>query len=548
MEKTSEQGHHRGIVQAGWDELLALRPLFAFVAVWLTTAGHTASFREMGAARGWVTAESYGLHSIYLMAITLTLLAAPRLARWSGSYPLVVAGLMMLAAGSLVNGVLLHAPRELLMLGRVVAGIGAGLVIHSAQRILPAGHEGRGAWAGIVLPAAGPVVIALAVEWSPWWSWQGGFLFEVVLALLSLALVVSITDPPDLDRGSPPGPAESLGYFPAAVVAGLSAWYLMHWGQLHGWLEGPDITAALIVGLVALSVVLWIVWPGLDLGTLREGLPRLGLIAYGGFVQYFNSLDMGVYGGLLLNFSPWMRSWLIWSLTLGSTAALALGRIVWQRRSPGFAGAALGLLVLAGGMSLSHYNTMNWPFWSLLNTVEFNWFAAPQHWQLAPPRFLMGFGSGMVLLAMTTCTSPEPLREARIRPLLQVAQFAGGTLSVGVLVTVLLAGHQFQYSYVADRGFIQAAERRDRDARLAAQVATVSPSAAGQQARALEFLAVNYEADNLVFATIYGGFLVASLVLAVVCGVYSLLRHFSAPFSSLARQTQPVSGSEDGSG
>ena len=107
MEKTSEPRHHRGIVKGALADLLALRPAFALAAVWLTTAGHTASFREMNAARGWVTAEGYSLHSIYLLAITLTLLAAPRLARWSGSYPLVVAGLTMLAAGSIVNGVLL---------------------------------------------------------------------------------------------------------------------------------------------------------------------------------------------------------------------------------------------------------------------------------------------------------------------------------------------------------------------------------------------------------------------------------------------------------
>jgi MFS family permease len=528
MEKTSEPGRFRGMVRDAWSDLLALRPAFAFAAVWLTTAGHTASFREMNAARGWVTAEGYGFHSIYLMAITLTLLAAPRLARWSGSYPLVVSGLVLLAVGSIVNGSLLHAPRELLLLGRVVAGIGAGLVIRSAPRILPAGQQGRIAWAGIVLPAAGPVVIALAVEWSPWWSWQGGFLFEVVLALLSLALVLSMSDPPDLDRHSPRTQVEPLGYFPAAVVAGLSVWFVMHWGQLHGWLEGPDITAAIFVGSAALCVVLWNIWPGLDLGTVRDGLPRLGLIAYGGFVQYFNSSDMGVYGGLLVNFSPWMRSWLIWSLTLGSAAALALGRIVWQKRSPGFAGAALGLLVLAAGMSLSHYNTMNWPFWRVLNTVEFNWFAAPQHWQLAPPRFLMGFGSGMVLLAMTTCRSTESHREARIQPLLQVAQFAGGTLSIGALVTVLLAGHQLQYSYVADRGFIQAVERVDRDARLATRLAIAGAPAPARQAEALEFQGVNYESDNLVFATIYGAFLVASLVLAVPCGVHSLLRYVSS--------------------
>ena len=343
MERSSELGAHPGIVKLAWADLLALRPVFALVAAWLTTAGHTASFREMFAAHGWVLAEGYSLHSIFLLAITLTLLVAPRVARWSGSYPLVVAGLAMLGVGSLVNGMIPPTPRELLVVGRVLAGIGAGLVIRSAPRILPAGQEGRIAWAGIVLPAAGPVVMALAVEWSPWWSWQGAFLFEVVLALLSLALVLSMADPPDVDRDSPRGPAQRLDYFPAVVVFALAVWYVMHWGQLHGWLEGPDITIAMIVGSVALSVLVWIVWPGVDAGTLREGLPRLGLIAYGGFVQYFNSLDMGIYGALLVNFSPWMRSWLIWSLTIGSTTALALGRIVWQKRSPGFAGAALGI-------------------------------------------------------------------------------------------------------------------------------------------------------------------------------------------------------------
>src|SRR5262249_44138972 len=191
MVKMSEPRLLPPIVKSAWGEWMVPRPAFALVAAWLPPAGPTASSREMNAARGWVTAEGYALHSIYLLAITLTLLAAPRLARWSGSYPLVVAGLAMLGAGSIVNGVLLHAPLELFLLGRVVAGVGAGLVIRSSPRILPAGQENRVAWAGIVLPAAGPVVIALAVEWSPWWSWQGGYLFEVVLALLSLALVLS---------------------------------------------------------------------------------------------------------------------------------------------------------------------------------------------------------------------------------------------------------------------------------------------------------------------------------------------------------------------
>jgi hypothetical protein len=68
-------------------------------------------------------------------------------------------------------------------------------------------------------------------------------------------------------------------------------------------------------------------------------------------------------------------------------------------------------------------------------------------------------------------------------------------------------------------------------------VATAGARVATRQAEALEFRAVNYEADNLVFATIYGGFLVASLVLAVVCGVYSILRHLPSMPSSRRTRT-----------
>ena len=276
-------------------------------------------------------------------------------------------------------------------------------------------------WAGIILPPAGPVVIASASYSYGWSSWEGGFLFEGVLALIALAVILSIAQPLDPD----PEPIHSPGYWPAVAIGAVAVWYVMHWGQLHGWLEGPDIFVALLVAAVAFNAVLWIVWPRLNPAAMRGGLPRLFLIAYGGFVQYFNASDMGVYGGLLVNFSPLMRSWLIWSLPLGAATAFAFERLVRRTGSPGYSGAAFGLLVLAGGMALSHRTTLNWPFWQVLNTVEFNWFAAPQHWQLALPRFLMGFGSAMVLLSMTGHASREPENEARIRPFLQVCAILG---------------------------------------------------------------------------------------------------------------------------
>jgi MFS family permease len=513
MASRNESGLLRGILAPSWRAFLDLRPTFALAAAWLTTAGHTMNFREMDAARGWITTEGYSLHSIYLLTIALTLIAAPDLAPRFGAYRLSVAGLLLMVLGSAINGIFIDAPMGFLEIGRVLAGIGCGFVIQNAPRLHPPDRTAHVQWVGIILPPVGPAVIALASYSSPWLSWGGSFLFEGILALFALAVILSIARPLDPD----PEPIHSLAYWPVAAIGAIGVWYVMHWGQLHGWLEGSDIFAALLVAAVAFSAVLWIIWPRLDPATMREGIPRLFLIAYGGFVQYFNASDIGVYGGLLVNFSPFMRSWLIWSLSLGAATAFAFDRLARRSRSPGYGGAAFGLLVLAGGMALSHRTTLSWPFWQVLNTVEFNWFAAPQHWQLALPRFLMGFGSGMVLLSMIGHASREPENEAKIRPFLQVVQFSGGALAIGVLATYLLVGHQIHYSYTADRGFIQSVEQDDRRQRLANALASGGSTQSDRQAETLLFRGVNYEADNLIFADIYGGFFVASSALAALC-------------------------------
>jgi hypothetical protein len=513
MASRNESGRLTGILAPSWRTLLDLRPTFALAAAWLTTAGHTSNFREMAAARGWITTESYSLHSIYLLTIAVTLLAAPDIAFRLGSYWLTVTGVVLLACGAAVNGFLLDAPLGFLEIGRVLAGIGSGLVIQNAPRLHAPGRMAQVQWAGILLPATGPVVIAYATYAYGWSSWQGGFLFEGILAIVALGLLLSVADPLDPE----PQPIHTLGYWPALAIGGIAVWYVMHWGQLHGWLESPDIFAALVVAAAAFSAVLWIVWPRLDPAAMREGIPRLLLVVYGGFVQYFNASDMGVYGGLLVNFGPFMRSWLIWSLPIGAATALAVDRLVRRSGTTGYGFATFGLLVLAGGMALSHRRTLSWPFWQVLNTVEFNWFAAPQHWQLALPRFLMGFGSAVVLLAMMGHACREPANEAKVRPFLQVAQFSGGVLAIGVLATYLLVGHQIHYSYTADRGFIQSVEQDDRRQRLANALASGGSTQSDRQAETLLFRGVNYEADNLIFADIYGAFFVASSALAGLC-------------------------------
>ena len=534
MEKTSEPGHRRGIVKAALADLLVLRPAFALAAVWLTTAGHTANFREMDAARGWVTAEGYSLHSIYLLALTLTLLAAPRLARWSGSYPLVLAGLTMLGAGSLVNGVWTHAPRELLVLGRVLAGIGAGLVIRSAPRILPAGQEGRVAWAGIVLPAAGPVVIALAVEWSPWWSWQGGFLFEVVLALLSLALVLSIADPPDLDRDSPRGPTERLDYLPAAVVAALSVWYVMHWGQLHGWLEGPDITGRddRRVGSSQLASLDRLAGPRCGhaaRGSASTGADRLWRIRpvfqfprHGSLRRLAGELQsLDAFVADLVAHNRVYRS----ARTRPDHLAETVGRIRWRgarvacpgRRNEPLAPQHNELAILEPAQHRRVRLVRRPPALAARPATVLDGLRQRDgavgnddlHQPRTPPR-----GTDPAVAPGRTVHGRNVKRRGS----------RDGALGRSPAPVLLCRRPGFHPGGRARRSEFTACRPHGRGRR----------GAAARQAEALEFRAVNYEADNLVFATIYGGFQVTSLVLAAVCGVYSLLRYLSSPSSSLA--------------
>ncbi|MBN9522133.1 hypothetical protein J0H58_27045, partial [bacterium] len=221
-------GGARGLAIAG--------PLAAQAAVWLTTAGHTANFREMNDARGWIPSVGFGLHAAYLFAVAASILIAPALRRAASSHALAVLGLGLLAAGSLLSGLNLHTTYDLAVVARVLAGFGAGQALVAAPRLLPAARPGAVDLFEVLLPALGPPVIALASVSYGWSDWEGAFLFEAVLAVFGLACVVPLDPPPE-----PPARTRGpVAYWPALVVGLACAWYLLHWGYLSGW--GEDRT------------------------------------------------------------------------------------------------------------------------------------------------------------------------------------------------------------------------------------------------------------------------------------------------------------------
>ncbi len=501
---------------AAWSYLLAGRPLLPLAVVWLTTAGHTMNFREMGIGKGWVAADVYSLHSLYLISIALVLLATPALSQHFSSRGLTRTGLAIMAAGSFLNGIYTSAPLSIFLVGRLMAGVGAGLVIYFAPRMLDSRWENPTSWASILLPVAGPSVIAGASMLYSWSAWEWGFLVVGASALLCMVLLPSRGRSPELPAAFPKG---SLAFLPYLALGSGALLCCLHWGQLHGWLESFDIVVAVASGTLFLALALLLARSQLDFLALREGWIRLLLFFFGGVVQFFHGTTMTIYSGMFVNFSPWQRSWLVWSMPMGVATSLLAARQAMRtwRISLGLPGAIVGLLLLAGGMFSLHETTLDWPYWQVQNVVDLNWFQAPQHWELAPGRFLVGLGLGLFMFAIDTLFSTDPEREETIRPFLLVTQFFGGAIGIGLLISFLLISHQIQYSYVADRGYIQPEEFAERRAVLRDALNQAGEPAPDRQAEVLIYRIVNYESDNLVFAEIYATFMVASLSLAGLC-------------------------------
>ena len=521
-----------------WDRLLAAAPLAAIAVIWLTTAGHTLNFREMYNARGWVTAEAYSLHSGYLLAIALTLLASPHLLRhfpWLGFRGPVLFGLAAFAGGSALNGFFVEWPLWGFLTGRVLAGIGGGLVLFYTPMLLEPRWDRTVAWAAILLPPLGAPLIGGASFLYGTAAWEGGFLFEGLLALVCFAAVMAM---PRAKAAQPPRllPAGPILYLPWLVLAVAAGWYCLHWGQLQGWSESPLVLLAYAAGGLGLVGTCWLLRGALDLAAVRENGLRLGLMAFAGAVQFFHGTTMTIYSGLLINYDVWQRSWLVWSMPIGTALALAIASLWLRRRPLGSGGAVSGLLILALGMWLLNRTTMDWPFWRVENTMHLNWFMAPLHWQLAPGRIVTGFGLGWLFASLTAMVSRRTSVELHIRQLFPVFQTMAGGLSIGLLVTWLIIGHQTQYVYVSENvGTTQAAELSAEMARLQEVLVQsgASPSVAERKARSLFYRAVNYQADNLTYAEMYGSFCQAALLLAGITIVGTLARRVLHPRSAL---------------
>ena len=340
-------------------------------------------------------------------------------------------------ASSFLSGV---APSlELLVGARLLQGLGGGPLIPLAQTILmeifPPRQRGTAMaiWGlGVmVAPIVGPTVGGWITDN---YSWRWIFYLNLPFGAVALALGSAfLDDPPETApaRGRSAGPLDGTGL--ALLVAGIGALQVaLDQGQRLDWFESTAITVLVAVAAVALGAFVWwelsVAHPIVDLRVLANRTFALGtlLMTLVGFGLYGSFVLLTFYAEHLLRYDALTAGWVLAPGGIGSLISLAIGGRFADRVDSRWLVSA-GTAIIAYSLFLMGSLSLGADFWAVL-------------W----PRFVQGFGMGLVFVPLTTMSLAAvlPAELPTASGIFNVVRNIGG--SVGIAVTTTWLSRQTQ--------------------------------------------------------------------------------------------------------
>jgi DHA2 family multidrug resistance protein len=341
-------------------------------------------------------------------------------------------------ASSLLSGA---APSlELLVGARLLQGLGGGPLIPLSQAILleifPPRQRGMAMaiWGlGVmVAPIVGPTVGGWITEN---YSWRWIFYVNLPFGALALALGSAFL------QDSPPATASSSGAAAlrfdgvglALLVASVGSLQIaLDQGERLDWFDSSAITTLVVVAVIALGAFvlceLNVAQPLVDLRVLANRTFALGtfLITVVGFGLYSSFLLLTFYTEHLLRYDALTAGWVLAPAGIGSLISLAIGGRLVDRIDPRWL-VSSGMAIIAYSLFLMGTLSLGADFWAVL-------------W----PRFIQGFGMGLVFVPLTTMslTAVSAAELATASGLFNVVRNVGG--SVGIAVTTTWLSRQTQ--------------------------------------------------------------------------------------------------------
>ena len=367
----------------------------------------------------------------FILAFASLLLPAGRLADVLGGRRVLLTGMAVFTAASLLAGLAWSAP--VLLAARVVQGVGSALVLPAGLAVITVGRSdreraaGTSTWmaASALALALGPVTGGFLVAH---WHWGTIFLINVPtgIAILVLGLVT-------LPAGAPAHPSGAGGFdVPGAIGAGvlLSALtYALLQGPEHGWLA-PGTATALVVALACL-VALVAVERRCAAPLFDASLYRTRAFTGGMAIQVLWGIG---FNGVLFYAAIFLQDVLLFSppkagaaflppaIVIAVLAPLSF-RAVDRFGARGTVGG--GLLLMAGGMLL----------FTLLRRGD--GYAA-----LLPGVLLLGVGTGLITpLTKAILESLPEHRSGTAGSFLSLGREISGALGIAVIGAVIAGRH-----------------------------------------------------------------------------------------------------------
>ena len=416
---------------------------------------------------GITSSEVQWVQEAYTLVFASLLLVFGSLAdRW-GRRRMLLVGVVIFTLASV--GAALATSGELLILARLVQGIGGAMMLPTTLSLLNATFRGReraiafAVWGSTIggMAAVGPLLGGwLTTEFS--WHWA--FLINVPLGI---AIVVGVLLTVDESRGDAVS-VDGIGAVLSVITVGTLVFGLIE-GRTYGWLttekdltigdwtwpwDIPPVSVAFAVA--ALGLVAFVAW-----GIHRRRVGRSTVIAFGLFrIPSFRNgniaamvVSLGEFG-LILALPLWLQ--FVLGFEAVQTGLILLALAIGSFAASGLAGALSGRLapvwiVRAGILA------------EIIGVAAVGFVIAPDaSWgPLVPALFVYGFGVGLATAQLTGVVLADvPTAEGgQASGTQSTARQLGAALGIAILGTVLFSTTSSTLTALLDDRGVPAAQR-----------------------------------------------------------------------------------------
>ncbi len=372
--------------------------------------------------------EISSLATFYIISNVIVMPLTGYLNAFWGRKKFYAGAIILFTVCSLLCGLAWNLPT--LVFFRILQGLGAGALLPTAQAILletfPQEQHGKAMsilGLGVLLgPTIGPVLGGYLTSTV---GWRAIFAINVPIGIIAAVMVfLFIHNPPYLNK--PQGKFDWVGLI--ALIIGLSSLqYALENGQRQNWLESKLIVSLLLVGVVAITCLVWwelvIRYPIIDLTVFGNRTFIAGNIlgTLTGFMLFAILFITPLFLSQILHYNSLQTGMVLMPGTLATTLVMPIAGLLADRLDPRIP-IAIGIAICSGGT------------WQLSDLTP-----QSSYWDIFWPQIWRGLGLGLVFVPMssTTVGNVNKAKRASASGLFNLLHQLGGSVGIAGLTIML---------------------------------------------------------------------------------------------------------------